>query len=274
MLENGDVMKINGVGTPMKNGMVKIYPSQYGLFMCTGDPQNCIVHDARNKDRVRWSYLYKEEDLNALINALNPFGIRESELRGKLVNLKALIFEHIKNCPTAMLTLGDESDAREKAMEFVMNETQKKYNKTNFGLPVDTDLNEVMFSTLVEQILQLEEDVRSGNLGKLNVEDGEKWRSDVNSDSYESQVDDLSFGFEEKIDFRDPSEDLGDTLNIKSEDSSDESVLPYDSPTMRNRVINLSSALLQVAQGIDKKFLQEPFGRKQKRKKKRRQKGN
>lgn len=148
-----------------------------------------------------------------------------------------------------------------------MNETQKKYNKTNFGLPVDTDLNEVMFSTLVEQILQLEEDVRSGNLGKLNVEDGEKWRSDVNSDSYESQVDDLSFGFEEKIDFRDPSEDLGDTLNIKSEDSSDESVLPYDSPTMRNRVINLSSALLQVAQGIDKKFLQEPFGRKQKRKK-------
>lgn len=116
---------------------------------------------------------------------------------------------------------------------------RKKYNKTNFGLPIDTDLNEVMFETLVEQILQLEEDVRSGNLGKLNVEDIGKWRNDVKSDSYESQVKDLSFGFEEKIDFRDPGDDLGDTLNIESEDSSDEAVTPYDSPTLRKRVINV-----------------------------------
>lgn len=45
-----------------------------------------------------------------------------------------------------------------------------------------------------------------------------------------------------------------------SDDSSDEEISLYNSPTQRIKIQNYASALLQIAQGIDKIFYKPPFG--------------
>lgn len=262
-------------------------PTQYELFMCTGDPHNCIVHDERNPDRHRWSYFYKKEDLDALIESLNPLGFRESELREQLTNLKDLIQEHIKNCPVDMLSI--ESKHTQKVKNQMMNETSRKYSKSNFGFPVEgSDLNEVMYGSLVERILTFESEIYTGDLGRLKVKDMEKWRKDLHNSRYDPQVklqwgppkesevyddEDENDGSDNEVEntegderiyagirFKDPGESLGDTLEIDSEDSADEGISLHDSDTLRSYVKQLASALLQVEQAVERRFLKEPFG--------------
>ncbi|XP_005179329.2 bromodomain adjacent to zinc finger domain protein 1A [Musca domestica] len=302
--QNGSV--VNGLANGHSNGEKmdvdddESTPSQYKLFMCTGNPRECIVHDERNPDRHRWAYLYKKEDLEALIESLNPLGYRESELREQLTTLKELIVEHIKNCPTDMLNVDTKNLS--KFNTNMMAETTRKYNKSNFGFPIDgADLNEVMYGALVDRILQFESEIYTGDLGRLKVKDMQKWRDDLQNSRYDPQVK-LQWGppknipaagsteasevdAERKVDdedengsdneteqgeneernyagkpYRDPGESLGDTLEIDSEDSADEGISLHDSDTLRSYVKQLSSALLQVEQAVERRFLKEPFG--------------
>ena len=268
--------------------------TQYELFMCTGDPHNCIVHDDKNPDRLRWSYFYKKEDLDALIESLNPLGIRESELREQLTTLKELIYEHIKKCPEELLSV--DSKQFQKFNNQMFADTHRKYNNSNFGFPIESsDLNEVMYGSLVERILKFESEIYTGDLGRLKVKDMEKWRRDLHNSCYDPQTK-LQWGppkqntnaalveedkddeddndgsdnegdindVEERIysgkPYRDPGESLGDTLEIDSEDSDDEGISLHDSDTLRSYVKQLASALLQVEQAVERRFLKEPFG--------------
>ncbi|XP_073818112.1 ATP-dependent chromatin assembly factor large subunit [Musca autumnalis] len=295
--EKMDVDDVNGVDATVQ----PTTPSQYQLFMCTGNPRECIVHDERNADRHRWAYLYKKEDLEALIESLNPLGYRESELREQLTTLKDLIVEHIKNCPTDVLNIDAKNIS--KFNNNMMSETMRKYNKSNFGFPIDgADLNEVMYGSLVERILQFESEIYTGDLGRLKVKDMQKWRDDLQNSCYDPQVklqwgppknapgatatdasevdggekkadDDENDGSDNETEqgeneernyagkpYRDPGESLGDTLEIDSEDSADEGISLHDSDTLRSYVNKLASALLQVEQGVERRFLKEPFG--------------
>lgn len=270
-------------------------PTQYQLYMCTGDPRNCIVHDERNADRQRWAYFYKKEDLDALIESLNPLGCRESELRQQLTTLKDLITEHIVNCPFDLLSV--EESRIKKFNSQMMIDTQRKYSNSNFGFPENPDLNEVMYGALVKRILQFESEIYTGDLGRLKVKDMEKWRRDLHNSCYDPQAK-LQWGptkqtanaaaveektkkddednegsdnegenndgdmllYSARFPYRDPGETLGETLEIDSEDSADEGISLHDSDTLRSYVKQLSSALLQVEQAVEKRFLKEPFG--------------
>ncbi|XP_036323316.1 bromodomain adjacent to zinc finger domain protein 1A [Rhagoletis pomonella] len=265
--------------------------SQYQLFMCTGDPRNCIVHDERNADRQRWSYIYEKEDIDALISALNPLGDRESRLKEQLTTLRQLIINHCKKCPEELLTLDEKQLSKFKAA--MMTETYRKYNKANFGFEEDADLNEVMHAALVDRIIQFESDIYTGDLGRLKVKDMVKWRTDLQSNKYDSQVklqwgpnhpqkananggeddefaeedveedietDAKEFGQYGNKPFRDPGDALGDTIEIDSEDSADDLISLHDSNTIRTNVRNSASALLQVEQAIERRFIKEPFG--------------
>ncbi|XP_054736256.1 bromodomain adjacent to zinc finger domain protein 1A [Anastrepha obliqua] len=263
-------------------------PSQYQLYMCTGNPRNCIVHDERNADRQRWTYIYEKEDIDALIAALNPLGERESQLKEQLTTLRQLIVNHCKKCPEELLTLDDNQQVR-KFKSLMMSETSRKYSKANFGFGEGGDLNEVMHAALIDRIIQFESDIYTGDLGRLKVKDMEKWRSDLQSNQYDPQVK-LQLGPKVAIDggdddegadddaeddvevdakdggkyatrpFKDPGDVLGDTIEIDSEDSGDELISLHDSPTIRTNVQNCAYALLQVEQAIERRFIKEPFG--------------
>ncbi|XP_039947514.1 bromodomain adjacent to zinc finger domain protein 1A [Bactrocera tryoni] len=264
--------------------------SQYQLYMCTGDPRNCIVHDERNADRQKWAYIYDKDDIDALIAALNPLGERESQLKEQLTILRHLIINHCRRCPEDLLTL-DDNKSLSKFKNAMMSETYRKYNKANFGYNVDADLNEVLLTSLIDRIIQFESDIYTGDLGRLKVKDMEKWREDLQANQYDAQVklqwgpntqkfgtsvgdeDDIPEDDNEDDDtdikdggryankpYRDPGDGLGDTLEIDSEDSADELISLHDSSTIRTSVRNCASALLQVEQAIERRFIKEPFG--------------
>ncbi|XP_055923765.1 bromodomain adjacent to zinc finger domain protein 1A [Eupeodes corollae] len=266
---NGDV-KLNGDATKMEvDGEVEPDPvvnppeppTQYELLMCTGDPKNCFVHDPKNPDQQRWAYFFKEEDIDAVINGLNSLGERESQLKDNLITMRELIVRHTKKCPSDMLSMNNTSQFSRFKLH-IKNETKKKYNAANFGFPDDHDLNEVMYAMLVDRILQLEMDITSGDLGKLKVKNIEKWREDIQNNTYDPQGE-LAWGWSAdqiKKPFKDPGASLGETLEIDSEDSADEGISLHDSTLLRQCVKNLASALLQIEQGIEQKFMKEPFG--------------
>ncbi|XP_055376514.1 bromodomain adjacent to zinc finger domain protein 1A [Condylostylus longicornis] len=272
-LPNGEVKlgltsePTTGSTTQLTNGDIKLEneeqkePTQYELYMCTGNSKHCIVHDEKNPDRVRWSYLYTEEEFDALVDCLNSLADRESYLKDQLITYKPFLIKHIKKCPIDYLNLEEDSTRLARFKTQMINETNRKYANSNFGMPVNSDLNEVMYNALVEKIMQLEVDITTGCLGKMKVNNISKWREDLADKKYEPQVE-LIWGPDDSLCKKagDPGDSLGDTMEIESEDSSDESICNYESPELKNLVTNLASALLQIGQSIEQKFFKAPFG--------------
>ncbi|XP_017073357.1 bromodomain adjacent to zinc finger domain protein 1A [Drosophila eugracilis] len=282
--------RLNGSAEPMEvESDTPEAPTQFELMMCSGDRRNCIVHDPRNGQRQRWSYIYQPEEIDELIKALNPNGLREFELLQELSVLRSLIEQHVKTCPAEMLSLENEA-MHKKFLATMESETHRKYGEANFGLPNDTDLNEVMRLHLVDRIIQFENDIYSGDLGRLKVKDMAKWRSDLLSGSYDAQCklqwgpggkledeagsDNESHETHEEDDiglvgkyarkpYRDPGSYLATSADTESlPDSDDEEVQPTNSVSIPIAVHNMASALLQVEQAIGKRFLKEPYGMK------------
>lgn len=263
VLVNGDANKLNG--SLKTTNLVGQEPNTaVDLYMCSGDKKNCIVHDPKHPSRCKWSFINTKEEFDALVDSLNNFGIRESQLKETLIKMKKNILPHMEKCPIQILSV--DLMEREQSMSQMLTETQKKYANSNFGFPENADINEVMHTTLTQQILEFEAEITDGNLGKMKVPDLDKWRSDLGANSFNSQCKKLKYGPPETKNGEDahvvvdPGNDLGDTLDIESEDSSDECVSVHDSPTLRQNVTNLATALLQIEQCIEQKFLKEPFG--------------
>ncbi|XP_068152075.1 bromodomain adjacent to zinc finger domain protein 1A [Drosophila tropicalis] len=291
---------INGHAEPMEldaenNPSSVESPTQYQLLMCTGDSRNCIVHNERDGQRQRWAYIYMPEEIDELIKSLNPLGWRESQLLEEFSNLRTLIVEHTKSCPADMLSL-DTEKKRNSFVSAMYTETNRKYGEANFGLNEGTDLNEVMQLHLVDRILKFESDIYTGDLGQLKVKDMEKWRNNLltgnydaqcklqwgprgkhddaletaasaagsDNESHEDYLDDhdeeIYYGRFGRKPYRDPGIYLGPTLEIDSEDSADDEVPILDSKMMQDQVQNMASALLQVEQAIQRRFLKEPYG--------------
>ncbi|XP_001358956.3 bromodomain adjacent to zinc finger domain protein 1A [Drosophila pseudoobscura] len=288
--------RINGDAEPMEVAEAEPLedPTQHELMMCSGDRRNCIVHD--HEQRQRWSYIYKAEDIDELLKSLNPLGHRESGLLEEINGLRTLIEQHVSTCPADMLTL--ESDQQRKKFLSAMHSETRKYCEANFGLPEDTNLNEVMQLHLVDRILQFERDIYTGDLGRLKVKDMEKWRNDLLEGNYDPQIklqwgpggklEDLAaagsdheshedYEDEEKSavpvgkyatqPYRDPGQYLGPASNADElvESADEERLEPQSEAEMESlqaKVRNMAGALLQVEQAIGRRFLKPPYGMK------------
>nr|NP_536734.2 ATP-dependent chromatin assembly factor large subunit [Drosophila melanogaster]AAF57200.1 ATP-dependent chromatin assembly factor large subunit [Drosophila melanogaster] len=282
--------RLNGSAEPMDvESDSPEAPTHFELLMCSGDKRSCIVHDSRNGQRQRWAYIYKAEEIDELIKALNPNGLREYELLQELSVLRSLIEQHAKTCPVDLLSLENET-MRKKFMAAMESETNRKYGEANFGLPNGTDLNEVMRLHLVDRIIQFENDIYTGDLGRLKVKDMEKWRSDLLGGNYDAQCklqwgpggkledeagsDNESHETHEEDDgallgkyarkpYRDPGMYLAASADTKPlPDSDDEEDQHTNAVSIPIAVHNMASALLQVEQAIGKRFLKEPYGMK------------
>lgn len=237
-------VKINGDLTTNPPSPVPIAEplSQKDLLMCTTDINDCPVHSQNYPNRQVWSYISTEDEVNALIKSLNPFGLREKVLLDNLEFEKDLILYHIKECPVNKLSidLSDKSNILDN-----MVHTMKKYNSLN-GVWTK-DVNEYVQHALREQIIELYNKVfTSGCLGILKVEDADAWIAALENGSYSMETDELVYGKkkvpivhmngdgqikdennddsenEEVANYEDPSTTLGNTLDVESEDSSDE----------------------------------------------------
>lgn len=162
------------------------------LLMCTGaqNAKLCPVHTERNPNLGHWSYISTADEFAALINSLNPRGIREKALREQLKNEKELILFHIQKCPTTQLNVNEEN-YNEKLKELLKI---KEYFNGNLNYHAGADITVIMEETFVGNILEMELNMHNGHLGQLNVNDREKWRDALNALTYDMQCDYIEWG--------------------------------------------------------------------------------
>lgn len=273
-------IKVNGGTTTAVPAIKENFAEQKELMMCTANPSNCPVHSEKYPDRVRWSYYSTEEEINSLIDSLNSRGIREKILLEKLTLEKELILKHIKGCPSDKLSiiLSEKDGIVEKMYSATIL-------KNNFDFPPKTPVTFIMSAMVREYILEFEEKVRKGYLGTLKVDDLDKWRESIVNGGYSQECKELKYGqFRSSNDIKEnestedeeeenreeirnyfqpyyqPGLELGSTMDVESEDSADEWIVLYDSPELKKNISELSSALLQIEQCIERKYFKHPFG--------------
>lgn len=168
----GSPKKVNGVKSPLVQGDIETESDK--LLMCSANPQNCIVHSDSKKTQ-RWFYLHDQHQIDELINSLNKRGIREEELIRVLQDEKDLLQDIVQKTPIVQLNpiISDEFvDQKQKLRKPV----KSRYEDANLGYPADSDLSEILESTLVDYILEMEEKIFAGNLGALKIKDRSTWR--------------------------------------------------------------------------------------------------
>ncbi|XP_040569329.1 bromodomain adjacent to zinc finger domain protein 1A isoform X2 [Lepeophtheirus salmonis] len=209
--------------------------------LCLADMENCPVHSTI-LPKTRWSFFSSCDDVDSLIDNLNPRGVRERELRERLIAEKRKIYLCLNKF-----------------------EIETKLIQPDFKTDGSTDLASVIDIALRDQILDLEEKIFFGTLGTLKIQSREKWQSALQNGDYDKQCDILkwngSISRDTPIDSHTASRSESPTMNGVSQESS--------SKEYSNKVRDLSSAILQIGQMVDEKFLKEPLSESEKEKKKR-----
>ena len=71
--------------------------------LCIPDPMNCTVHSTI-LPRTYWAYYSTVEDVDKLIGSLNDRGLRESDLKEKLLIERDRLIKSIKRCTSHGVT--------------------------------------------------------------------------------------------------------------------------------------------------------------------------
>ncbi len=222
-------------------------PGMWGL--CLADMDNCTVHSTI-LPKTNWSYIGTIEELDALIESLNPRGVREGELKDKLLSEHEVMSKNINKFLRDDFKSKFENDVRKSSAD------------------EDSDANTIVDLFLRDQILEIEERIFFGTLGTLKVRERTAWQNAIQQGSYDKQCDGLSWGgktsvntpFESRLvsasGSRDPSRPGSPDRDSNPRDSGSSFV-----KRQSEKVRGLACAILQVSQMLDhEKYLKPPLG--------------
>ena len=247
--------------------------------MCTADKESCVVHSSI-LPKTHWSYYSTIEDIDDLIDNLNERGVRESELKDKLINERDRLAKSLKR----MSTITDNLCSKKNNVDKVEDNPKLSNGLQNGDMSEDlyrgNSITAIGNLQLRDQILEMEEKIFIGNLGSLKCRDRVAWAEAIRDGGYDSQCDGLSWGgksvqntpFESRIHSeavsRDPSQPP--SPSAMNGDSTDKGAqIQYGDRKQLKLVRDLASAILQVAQMVDIKYIKAPLGEDEKDKKKR-----
>lgn len=261
------------------------------LLTCNADPDSCPVHSVK-AEHTTWAF-YLKDQVDDLIEQLSTRGHRESELRTMLVQSKDRIVHSVEYCPISKLN----PNLTEEVAEVRKSQRQKEtnhYKDTLLGHPANTPLDEILELTLRDLILEMEEKMSVGGLGSLKVKNRQAWRDMIAARSYDKECDKLTWPGCDSDAYSSSTID-----KIKSErysrpgtpDSTASSSRDIKDPHCFVRLAcevanlgscdikpkytcirNLASAILQVSQGVDDRYLKKPLGLSDKEKEKAKEK--
>lgn len=232
------------------------------LMMCSADPEICRVHSVKI-DRQVWSFYDDVEQLDVLTAALNKRGLRESELLHNLTTIIKDIQDVIGKTPVKYLTSGIVEEERRISGRLKKNH----YENANLGFPPETPPEEILHSALLENILEIEEKIHAGSLGMLPVKNREKWREALQNKNYKSLDTNLQSSRSSSpaestassdSEYQDPGIYLGTDLNVSQSD--DDLLVLNQDEEIQESIRSLAVALVQVARGVQKKYLKKPLG--------------
>ncbi|KAM4013616.1 bromodomain adjacent to zinc finger domain protein 1A isoform 1-T2 [Anomaloglossus baeobatrachus] len=205
----------------------------------------------------RWSYYSSVDQLDELIESLNTRGYRERNLKDMLVQEKPRICQKLSNFPTNRFHISDSPPPTDiKPLKGrpvkVQDPTQK---------PAEKQLE----FRLCELLLDIEDRVYQGTLGSVKVPDRQTWRLAVGTCSYDLLDNETKSNgavkFEDMEIENDMNQSNKDRLQtLKTESQSGTSTTASTPQPATNSVHYLAQALLQIEQGVERKYLKAPLG--------------
>eukprot|EP00096_Caligus_rogercresseyi_P009103 TRINITY_DN3029_c0_g1_i3.p1 TRINITY_DN3029_c0_g1~~TRINITY_DN3029_c0_g1_i3.p1 ORF type:complete len:1517 (+),score=584.82 TRINITY_DN3029_c0_g1_i3:77-4552(+) len=207
--------------------------------LCFADNDNCPVHSTI-LHRTKWSFYSTPEELENLISALNPRGIREKDLRHRLLADKNVLQTSLEQFPSS------SSGKR-------LTQSDLKTNSDDS----EGSISKLLDITLRDQALDLEEKIFFGTLGSLKVQCRQTWQSAIQAGGYDKQCEALKWNGSKESSRR------NSPVNGKEEHEGGE----WEDYSKRIR--DVSCAILQIGQMVDEKYLKEPLCETEKGKKKR-----
>lgn len=208
---------------------------------------NIHVHHLNDESRPRWSVYKSQDEIDSLLESLNPRGIRELKLKTVIDEQRVHFEPHLFKCPYQ--SKDETSSSQHRQLSY-------------------TNADEYMELYLREQILDIEEKIYLGSLGYLRgVDERARWRDSIENSGAAANIVPNPPSGEETLQAKDTSQD-SKSLSTKEQGRS-RSTTPFinedgsrrkSSPPINPSVHELSRALLQVQAGIEKKYLLPPLG--------------
>nr|XP_042713426.1 bromodomain adjacent to zinc finger domain protein 1A isoform X5 [Chrysemys picta bellii] len=212
----------------------------------------------------RWCFYNSREQLDQLLEALNSRGHRESALKETLLQEKNRIYEQLNSFPVEKFHIPDKLQSDNKPLSSGRGRIQNAHDTFQMSAEKQLELR------LRDFLLDIEDRIYQGTLGAIKVTDRQSWRAalengqyellneenkengiikTVNEDAEEMETDDQAkFIVKDRL------------VGLKTEAPSTASTNTSTPQPVNNVVHYLASALLQIEQGIERRFLKAPLG--------------
>uniref|UniRef100_A0A3Q4IBV2 Bromodomain adjacent to zinc finger domain protein 1A-like n=1 Tax=Neolamprologus brichardi TaxID=32507 RepID=A0A3Q4IBV2_NEOBR len=197
----------------------------------------------------QWSFYSSLEEVDHLIEALNPRGHRESSLKEALLQERERLQHLLKSC--------DRNKYEHTGKTWVDVRTTNIIQVSSQALPECTAAAESMMEVrLRELLLDIEDRIHQGTLGTLKVMDRQVWRLALEAGNYELLASDgrENTGMNGRV----------EAMEVDSEVKSDSSAAYGSSGSGTPQVVSnsvriLAQALTNIEQGIERRFLKAPL---------------
>merc|ERR1711899_703883 len=181
---------------------------------CLANSPDCPVHSV-TLPRIHWAFYSSAQEVDELVNSLNPRGDREGELRDRLVAQRERIERRMKKCQVSVLSRSQE-DCEQLGASMEAEEVKRR-NKAapvnGSALPLGTSMQDIMELALRDQILELEEKIFVGALGFLKSAKEEKlrstWRNSIETKSYRMLAEHLEWGEDGRLESKELEDEEG-----------------------------------------------------------------
>ncbi|XP_062432001.1 bromodomain adjacent to zinc finger domain protein 1A isoform X2 [Rhea pennata] len=210
----------------------------------------------------RWCFYSSREQLDQLLEALNSRGHRESALKETLLQEKSRIYEQLNCFSVEKFHIPDkpQNDIRPPSGR---GRLQNAHDPSQISAEKQLELR------LRDFLLDIEDRIYQGTLGAIKVTDRQSWRAALEHGRYEFLNDEnkengiIKTVNEESDEMETDDQDkfiVKDRLvGLKTEAPSAASTSTSTPQPVNNVVHYLASALLQIEQGIERRFLKAPL---------------
>ncbi|XP_032618737.1 bromodomain adjacent to zinc finger domain protein 1A isoform X1 [Chelonoidis abingdonii] len=229
------------------------------------DSNTCVAVDVPRPvyKPNRWCFYNSREQLDQLLEALNSRGHRESALKETLLQEKNRIYEQLNRFPVERFHIPDKPQSDNKPLSSGRGRIQNAHDTFQMSAEKQLELR------LRDFLLDIEDRIYQGTLGAIKVTDRQSWRAalengqyellneenkengiikTVNEDAEEMETDDQAkFIVKDRL------------VGLKTEAPSTASTNTSTPQPVNNVVHYLASALLQIEQGIERRFLKAPL---------------
>uniref|UniRef100_A0A8C8VNZ0 Bromodomain adjacent to zinc finger domain protein 1A n=1 Tax=Pelusios castaneus TaxID=367368 RepID=A0A8C8VNZ0_9SAUR len=210
----------------------------------------------------RWCFYNSREQLDQLLEALNSRGYRESALKETLLQDKNRIYEQLNSFPVEKFHIPDKSQS-DKTPSSGRGRIQNAHDTSQMSAEKQLELR------LRDFLLDIEDRIYQGTLGAIKVADRQSWRTALDNGQYEllneenkengiiktvnEDIEEMETDVQAKFIVKDR------LVGLKTEAPSTASTNTSTPQTVNNVVHYLASALLQIEQGIERRFLKAPL---------------